>query len=239
VKIIAAVTAMLLVSAPAMAQEHAPAAPTAATPPAAAPPSPSKETPKEAPAPPPASEAQLPKVGKEVTASPSASGLDFDLLPASSAAKEDPALESQIRTRRSMLLIHQALGIATVALMTTAVVFGQLNYDDRFGGGPSTGQYEAWHSGFAAAGTITFIGAGTLALLAPVPLAKRGDFDTITVHKWSMLVASLGYAAEIPLGIYTVSQEGHANQASLALAHLILGYITVTALAVGTAALFF
>jgi hypothetical protein len=227
---------MLLLSAPAMAQEPAAAAPAPAQ---ATPPAQPSTPPKETPAAPPASDAQIPAVGKEVTAPPSANALDFDLLPASSAAKEDPALEAQIRTRRSMLLIHQALGIATVALMTTAVVFGQLNYDDRFGGGPSTGQWEVWHSGFAAAGTITFISAGTLALLAPVPLTKRGDFDTITVHKWSMLVATLGYAAEIPLGIYTVSQEGHANQASLALAHLILGYITVTALAVGTAALFF
>ncbi len=180
------------------------------------------------------SEAKVP----EPTAAPK-SALDFDLLPASTTPQEDKALESQLHLRRSMLLVHQALGIATFLLITTSVVFGQLNYDDRFGGGSSTGNYEVWHSGFAAAGTITFISAGTLALLAPVPIAKRGDFDTITVHKWSMLVAAVGFAAEIPLGIYTVSQEGNANQASLALAHLIIGYITAAALGVGTAALLF
>jgi hypothetical protein len=238
VKIVATVTAFLLLSAPAAAQEPAAAPPAAAEPAAAKPPdnvAPSDAKPTPAAATPAAPEAQQPTLGKEVPAS----SLDFDLLPQSNETKEDPALESQIRTRRSMLIAHQALGIATLALMTTAVVFGQLNYDDRFGGGPSTGTYEVWHSGFAAAGTVTFLSAGTLALLAPVPLTKRSQFDSITVHKWSMLVATLGFAAEIPLGIYTVSQEGHANQASLALAHLILGYITVTALAVGTAALFF
>jgi hypothetical protein len=223
---VAAFTAFLLIATPAAAQEAA--APTTAP-----------EAKPEAPAPPPPSEAKIPTATKSDAAAPPASNLDFDLLPESSATKADPQLEAQIHTRRSMLLIHQALGIATVVLITTGVVFGQLNYDDRFGGGPSNGTYEVWHSSFVTAGTITFIGAGTLALLAPVPLTKHSGFDTITVHKWSMLVASLCFAAEIPLGIYTVSQEGHANQASLALAHLILGYVTATALAVGTAALFF
>jgi hypothetical protein len=249
VKVTAFVT-LLVLSAQGFAQEGAapppaaeaakteapPSTPAPAEPPAAAP----AETPAAAPAvaapaavAPGTSEAKVPE-----TAAPK-SGLDFDLLPASTAPQEDKGLESQLHLRRSMLLVHQALGIATFLLITTSVVFGQLNYDDRFGGGSSTGNYEVWHSGFAAAGTITFISAGTLALLAPVPIAKRGDFDTITVHKWSMLVAAVGFAAEIPLGIYTVSQEGHANQASLALAHLIIGYITAAALGVGTAALLF
>jgi hypothetical protein len=237
-KFVAALTAFFLIATPAAAEEAAAAAAAPAQPAAAAPTPPAAQAPAPAspPASPPASDAQIPKAEG---AAPPKSNLDFDLLPESSATKEDTELEAQIRTRRSLLIIHQALGIATVALITTGVVFGQLNYDDRFGGGPSNGTYEVWHSSFITAGTITFIGAGTLALLAPVPLTKHSGFDSITVHKWSMLVASLCFAAEIPLGIYTVSQEGHTNQASLALAHLILGYITATALAVGTAALFF
>jgi hypothetical protein len=233
-----ALLSALLIATTAVAQEATPAtAPPPAAPPAAAPPPAAEAKPAETPPPAAVPAAAAPAQGE--AAAPPKSNLDFDLLPESSATKEDPELESKLKLRRSLLIAHQALGITTVALLTTAVVFGQLNYDDRFGGGPSTGQYETWHSGFATASAITFLSAGTLALLAPVPIAKRGDFDTITVHKWSMLVATLCYVAEIPLGIYTVSQEGHANQADLALAHLVLGYVTLTAVAVGTAALFF
>jgi hypothetical protein len=165
--------------------------------------------------------------------------LDFNLLPDAPAVPVDPELESRIRTRRTLLEIHQGLGIATVALLATTVVFGQLNYTDRFGGGPNLGTYSLWHSGFAAAATVTFAASGILALLAPVPLEKNGDGPTITVHKWSMLVATVGFAAEIVLGIYAASREGYVNQASLAEAHLVLGYVTLGAVGVGTAALFF
>jgi hypothetical protein len=165
--------------------------------------------------------------------------MDFNLLPEEPASPVDPELESRIHTRRTLLTIHQGLGIATVALLTTAVIFGQLNYTDRFGGGPNLGTYSLWHSSFATAATLTFAASGVLALLAPVPLEKRSEVDTITVHKWSMLIATLGFATSIALGIYSASREGYVNQASLAEAHLVVGYVTLGAVGVGTAALFF
>jgi hypothetical protein len=54
-----------------------------------------------------------------------------------------------------------------------------------------------------------------------------------------MLVAALGFATEIVLGIVAAGREGYLNQASLAEAHLVIGYVTTAAVGVGTAALFF
>jgi hypothetical protein len=85
---------------------------------------------------------------------------------------------------------------------------------------------------------LTFVTTGLLALLAPVPIEKKSSgFDSVTVHKWSMLVATLGYAAEIVLGIVTVSREGHLNQQSVAEAHLVTGYVTTAAVATGVGVL--
>ena len=169
-------------------------------------------------------------------------GFDFNLLPAASEqpAPVDAKLEKAIKTRRSMLELHQGFGIATVVLMAATVVVGQLNYSDRFGGGSGTGRFELLHDSLASVTTLTFATAGLLALLAPVPLKKTSEgIDTITIHKWSMLGASLGMATEIALGILTASREGFANQPSLATTHLVIGYATAGFLGTGVAALFF
>ncbi len=168
--------------------------------------------------------------------------MDFDLLPQKAQVTEEEAatVEHKIKTRRAMLQWHQGFGIATAALMAGTVVTGQLNYSDRFGGGGSSGQYEAWHDTLEAATVVSFATAGLLAVLTPSPFEHKSDgVDTVTVHKWSMLVATLGMGAEVPLGIWTVTREGYVNQGTLALTHLIVGYVTAAALTVGATALFF
>jgi hypothetical protein len=183
-----------------------------------------------------------PAASAPATAQPQADSMDFDLLP-----KEQPSdtahqlkLESEVRIRRRMLQWHQALGIATTILMAGTVITGQLNYSDRYGGGTSTGRYEIWHTSFEAATVVSFTGDALLALFAPVPFPKHPKgVDTILIHKIAMFTTAAGFLAEIPLGIYTVSQEGHINQATFATTHLIIGYITAAALVAGVSALFF
>lgn len=185
--------------------------------------------------------------GNGETAAPAATpgspgSLDFDLLP--SEPPKDTAqslkLESEVRTRRSMLQWHQALGIATTLLMVGTVITGQLNFTDLYGGGTSTGRYEIWHTSFEAATVVGFTGDALLALFAPVPFPKHTHgVDTVLIHKIGMFTAAAGFAAEIPLGIYTVSQEGHINQGTFAWTHLIIGYVTAAAFATGVTALLF
>lgn len=167
--------------------------------------------------------------------------MDFDLLPQKTQSGEEAAsIEGKIKTRRAMLQWHQGFGIATAVLMAGTVVTGQLNYSDRFGGGGSTGQYEGWHDTLEAATVVSFATAGLLAILTPTPFEHKSDgVDTVTVHKWSMLVATIGMGAEVPLGIWTVTREGYTNQGTLALTHLIVGYVTAAALTAGATALFF
>ena len=166
---------------------------------------------------------------------------DFELLPKQTRAAEDQARDEELArsivTRRRLLELHQGFGIATVALLAATVVVGQLSYSDKFGGA-NTGQYELAHGWLEAGATLTFVTSGLLALLAPVPFEKKpGGFDAVTIHKWSMLVATLGYAAEIVLGIITVAREGHLNQQAVAEAHLVTGYVTTAAVATGVGAL--
>lgn len=168
--------------------------------------------------------------------------LDFDLLPAApaEATADQKKIESKYHTRRTMLLLHQGFGIATTVGMAGTVIFGQLDYSDKFSGAAQTGQWELWHDYFLAATSVTFVTAGLLALLAPVPFEKKSEgIDTVTVHKYSMLVATLGGVADAVLGILTVAREGYTNQATLATAHLVVGYATAGALATGVGALFF
>jgi cytochrome b561 len=179
-------------------------------------------------------------------ATPAEPSLNFDdLLPPAPPSAVDLKLESDIQTRRTLLQIHQALGIATVVLMVTTLVLGQINYDNIYGNGfKNDTSYLGVHEGFAIATTTTFVAGGLLALLAPSSMkhpSSSGGVDTITIHKWSMLVAAVGFATQIVLGVVAESQRNTQPAAAkdLATAHLVTGYVTGAALFTGTAVLFF
>jgi cytochrome b561 len=182
-----------------------------------------------------------PGTGEARQEAPPATDFDFNLLPPSAPKSvEDRALESAISTRRSVLKLHQGFGIATTALLVATVIVGQLNYSDKFGGGGQTGKYELAHVYLESATTLTFVTAGVLALLAPVPLKKSDEgLDTITLHKWAMLATTVGFATQIVLGIIAVSREGYVNQSTFATAHLVVGYSTLAALGTGVTVLLF
>jgi hypothetical protein len=151
----------------------------------------------------------------------------------------DHGLTEQFGRRRTLLTLHQGVGLALVGLMTGTMVSGQLSYNDRFGG-PSTGRFETTHSVFATGTLLTFAGAGALAFFAPVPMKSESEgINRITVHKWSMLGATIGMAAQAGLGIYTASREGYLNQSSLASTHLVVGYATLALMATAVGALVF
>lgn len=170
-----------------------------------------------------------------------APSLDFDLLaPAAGVAAVDPAQEKAVDRRRSMLKVHQGLGIATVATLAATSVVGQLDFNDRFRGGGDTGQYHTAHKALAYGSAALFTTAGLLAVLAPEPYAKKGGrADTATVHKWAMGVATAGMVAQIALGIAARGKAGTTQERDIAAAHQIIGYTTLGATTVGAAVLFF
>jgi hypothetical protein len=168
---------------------------------------------------------------------PPQTSLDFDLLGA-----PKPAFivdEAALKRRRTLLNWHQAAGLTMFGIALANTVVGQLNYSDRFAGGPSTGKYEMAHQITAYATVGAFVATGLLAILAPNPIPKSGGFDRVTAHKIAMYSAAAAMAAEVVLGIYTAGREGYLNQPDYAAAHLGLGYFTFAAISVGVGVIVF
>ncbi|HEY5677206.1 MAG TPA: hypothetical protein VIR81_10480 [Myxococcales bacterium] len=176
-------------------------------------------------------------------ASPAQPG-DIDLLPPQAApdaatAARQRELESQLHRRRQMLQLHQLGGMLTLASLGATVVFGELNYIDKYGGGGDTGRWSTWHKGSAFTASAIFAATGALAILAPSPLEKRTRLDTAMLHKIAMGVATAGMVAQIVLGVATAGKEGSVSQRDFALAHQIVGFTTFGATAVGFGVLTF
>jgi hypothetical protein len=166
-------------------------------------------------------------------------GMDFDLL---GEAPPAPASDAgPMRRRRWMMKTHQAVGLGLLATQLGTTVVGQLNYNDKFSATPdNSNRYKLSHAIFAWTNVTLFAVNGGLGLFAPSPPGRKDvGFDRVKLHRWSVLVASVGMASQAALGLYTVSREGFDNQRGYAKAHLAIGYGTLAALAVGAGAIIF
>jgi cytochrome b561 len=165
--------------------------------------------------------------------------LDFLLLDEKAPLPaRDPRFEEQVQRRRTLLSVHQAVGLATWGLMASTVVVGQLNYNDLYGGGGYTQRYREPHVALVGATTASFAFSGILALAAPRPYPRPLRFDTATVHKFSMGLTTLGFVGQIALG-YLTHNPGNLDQRQLARAHQALGYATFGTMTIGAVTLLF
>jgi hypothetical protein len=153
------------------------------------------------------------------------------------AEQQTLALERKVRRRRSMLTWHQGLGFATLGLLATTLVIGQLNYQDKFSpDGEYTGRYNNVHLDLSVASSGLFAVTGMLALFAPNPYPKPIKVDAALLHKVSMAAATACFLAQIVLGPISISKEGSLAQRPLAQAHLAVGYASFAFMATGTIA---
>jgi hypothetical protein len=182
------------------------------------------------------SEDKKPSDAKKSSKSGQAGSLDFDLL--GTAAPQAQVDGGRLRLRRTMLTVHQGMGLALVGLQLATTVVGQLNYSDKFGGA-NTGKYEQPHAVLAFADLGLFLGTGLVAMLAPKPVQQQEGFDRISLHKVAMFTAATGMASEAVLGMVTASREGYFNQKSIGTAHLVIGYVTLAAIITGVSAIVF
>ncbi|MFP2962858.1 hypothetical protein ACLEPN_35090 [Myxococcus sp. 1LA] len=168
--------------------------------------------------------------------------MDFDLLEpaeAATAAQVDPDLEKRIGRRRTMLKLHQGLGFAMAAGLVGTTVVGQLQFNDSFRGGGDDRNLLGLHRGLAIGTSALFATVGLLGVLAPEPFEKDFQWDTITVHKIFMALATVGMVAQIVLGIMATDRFGRLSETDMATAHQISGYVTLGAVSAGVFTLFF
>ncbi|NOK03709.1 MULTISPECIES: hypothetical protein [Myxococcus] len=185
-----------------------------------------------------------PTVQKKSGEAPAEGGdsLDFDLLEpaeAAAAAQVDPDLEKRIGRRRTMLKLHQGLGFAMAAGLVGTTVVGQLQFNDSFRGGGDDRNLLGLHRGLAIGTSALFATVGLLGVLAPEPFEKEFRWDTITVHKMFMALATVGMVAQIVLGIMATDRFGRLSETDIATAHQISGYVTLGAVSAGVFTLFF
>ncbi|MGE6763108.1 hypothetical protein ACQKGO_34170 [Corallococcus interemptor] len=217
---------------PPPAQEAAPAAPAQVTPDVAPPVSATPES--GSPAAPATQDS-----GSTPSSEPS---LDFDLLtPEAEASKGllDPDLQKDLETRRTMLKLHQGLGLAMAGGLTAATVLGQLQFNESFRGGGDNRTLLAWHRGVIIGTSVLFATVGTLGLLAPDPVERPFQWDTVTFHKIFMGLATAGMIAQAVLGILATHSYGEITEPKYATAHQVVGYATLGCVAAGIVTLTF
>jgi hypothetical protein len=228
---------LVLLGAVAHAQQPQPA-PTPATPAGAVVPSTPSPT---APMQPRAEPSAPPTQGNE---------MNFDLFnenkkpaggPEEAAQKARIAkLERKVHLRRALLQWHQALGFATLAALAVTNIIGTLDYYDKYtAAGTDTGVYATAHEGLAIGTTIMFGATGILALSAPNPYPKPLKLDAALLHKMSMLMATVCFAAQIVMGPLMAVSDGKLFQRDMAVAHLVIGWGAFAFMGVGTLAFVF
>ncbi|MHA7634904.1 hypothetical protein [Corallococcus sp. M7] len=216
------------------------------------PPPPPQEVAPAAPAPvtpdvtPPVS--ATPESGSTGSAAPQDSStsepsLDFDLLtPEAEASKGllDPDLQKDLETRRTMLKLHQGLGLAMAGGLTAATVLGQIQFSRSFtDGGGDNRSLLAWHRGVVIGTSLLFATVGTLGILAPDPVERPFQWDTVTFHKIFMSLATAGMIAQAVLGILATHSYGEITEPKYATAHQVVGYATLGCVAAGIVTLTF
>jgi hypothetical protein len=102
-----------------------------------------------------------------------------------------------------------------------------------------TGRFQLAHAVLSFSTLGLFAVDGTVALLAPGNPPKKEHYDRVTVHKAGMALATAGMIAQGVVGVYAAQQEGRLDQPRLARTHLVIGYATLAAVALGVGALVF
>ena len=155
-------------------------------------------------------------------------------LPASAALARDPAvIGRQVKVRRRVLELHTGFGFATLVAFAATLVIGQLNYQDKYGGGDSTGRYADAHLGLSLGTSALFATDAILALAAPTPYKKPIKADAALLHKVMMGIATAGMVTQLALGFATASNGGNLAQRDMALGHAVVGYVTFASMLTG------
>jgi hypothetical protein len=139
--------------------------------------------------------------------------------------------KEELGWRRTMLTAHQIGGFVTLAMMGTAVYFGQRVLNGNNGD-------RGAHQTFVAATIVSYSATGLLAVLSPPPLIRRDDSGgTTTLHKTLAWIHFTGMVITPILGsLINRRSTDYDKQAHF---HQVSAYITTAALALSLAVVTF
>lgn len=131
--------------------------------------------------------------------------------------------KNELSVRRGMLTVHQVGGLVTLALMGTAVYFGQMTMDN-----PESRSYRQSHSTFVTSTIISYSLTGALSILSPPPLLRRDEVSTTSIHKTLAWVHATGMILTPILGASLKRSMSYSQSARF---HQISAYITTATFA--------
>ncbi len=126
--------------------------------------------------------------------------------------------EKEIKLRRTLLTIHQTLGILTWFSMAATVTAGQLWLDGKLDS-PSL------HRTLKYPTIIGYSLTGLFSVISPPPIERRKEFSTISIHKTLAWLHFAGMVATPILGRLILSSNDYYKSARF---HQIVGYSTFT-----------
>lgn len=141
--------------------------------------------------------------------------------------------KSELGVRRTMLTAHQIGGFLTFGLFIPTLIIGQrnlTNWNNASNGGRLDRKLNNLHQMMGMLTFSSYMATASLAIFAPPPLIRRGDWSTTTLHKTLAWVHFVGMIATPILGSLSGSKSLSLSAAqNLRTIHQITAYTTFAA----------
>lgn len=140
---------------------------------------------------------------------------------------------TELKVRRAMLTAHQLAGYVTLGLLIPTIIQGQKdlkNWSDASSGlAPFSRSINRSHKSLGEWTFISYMTTASFAILAPPPLIRRDDWDTIKWHKTLAWIHFTGMIALPILGSLAYHAQTAEQAKTLRTIHQITGYTTAAA----------
>ena len=141
--------------------------------------------------------------------------------------------KSELGVRRTMLTAHQIGGFLTFGLFIPTLIIGQrnlANWNNASNGHQLDRKLNNLHQMMGILTFSSYMATASLAIFAPPPLIRRGDWSTTTLHKTLAWVHFVGMIATPILGSLSAGKSLSLSAAqNLRTIHQITAYTTFAA----------
>jgi hypothetical protein len=127
--------------------------------------------------------------------------------------------ESELKARRNMFRIHQAVGLATAVGMLAQGIVGSRLYKP----GNYTDRLKNTHEGIGTGINIGYITTALMSFAAPPPMVNRKKFDNIKLHK---ILSYVHLSGMIATNVLSQQIDGSSNPANIKKWHRTAAFTT-------------